>query len=132
MKCPMRKRLANPVAIPFKWGQSFYPNKLKRRSYPYGVAIPFKWGQSFYYKNGHDAGWNTSQSLLNEVKVSTVMVRIVNGLRYVAIPFKWGQSFYGNRFGFDFWQKSQSLLNEVKVSTIKMATMQVGIRRNPF
>jgi len=57
------------------------------------VAIPFKWGQSFYEKWGHWPNGTMSQSLLNEVKVSTHYDnRMDRG--NVAIPFKWGQSFY--------------------------------------
>ncbi len=37
-----------------------------------GVAIPFKWGQSFYHRfGGTPDAIAVSQSLLNEVKVST-------------------------------------------------------------
>ncbi len=62
-----------------------------------GVAIPFKWGQSFYATRG--VVWirpeAESQSLLNEVKVSTRRVGIkISARTQVAIPFKWGQSFY--------------------------------------
>ncbi len=35
----------------------------------------------------------SSQSLLNEVKVSTLR-GVYRGMIQVAIPFKWGQSFY--------------------------------------
>jgi len=87
------------VAIPFKWGQSFYKEGTRWRKVTWWVAIPFKWGQSFYYLwSGLRLLRNQSQSLLNEVKVSTTafFVKIVSCC-----------------------VKSQSLLNEVKVSTIK-------------
>jgi len=87
------------------------------------VAIPFKWGQSFYPSHQKNGGRlsGSSQSLLNEVKVSTVTLSEgdYSTAGYVAIPFKWGQSFYGMvtiQVGTPAIV-SQSLLNEVKVST---------------
>ena len=69
------------------------------------VAIPFKWGQVLPY--GIDKN-NKSQSLLNEVKVSTQPYCI-----YSCQP------------------SSQSLLNEVKVSTLRLATSNLTkTRRN--
>ncbi len=75
-----------------------------------------------------------SQSLLNEVKVSTAAGVGITLTSAVAIPFKWGQSFYvgagvevGQRY------KSQSLLNEVKVSTKENDRIEYAfVRRNPF
>jgi len=60
------------------------------------VAIPFKWGQSFYSVL-YDIDVKIeelSQSLLNEVKVSTLTKGQGSTVIEVAIPFKWGQSFY--------------------------------------
>jgi len=107
------------VAIPFKWGQSFYLpgdwiasilptpsqsllNEVKVSTAEDGgvtlqrfVAIPFKWGQSFYQWCGNNRPrTNLSQSLLNEVKVSTKIMSRPECQKCVAIPFKWGQSFY--------------------------------------
>ncbi len=45
-----------------------------------------------------ELGIEESQSLLNEVKVST-LERQGWGSTEVAIPFKWGQSFYGIKAG---------------------------------
>ena len=109
------------VAIPFKWGQSFYLpgdwiasilptpsqsllNEVKVSTAEDGgvtlqrfVAIPFKWGQSFYQWCGNNRPrTNLSQSLLNEVKVSTKIMSRPECQKCVAIPFKWGQSFYEN------------------------------------
>jgi len=107
------------VAIPFKWGQSFYSSPGFSWSLEPGVAIPFKWGQSFYMAMGPgEKGRGVSQSLLNEVKVSTLRSKKRIRKITVAIPFKWGQSFY--RYPRVYWEghwQSQSLLNEVKVST---------------